>query len=180
VERTENDATRLRGRARFFHGTVRIHSKVESSVRSLEQCSWLSALKELDLRYDDNLATLPSLPGSLEKFNLSNTKLKTLPSLEGLSALKELDLSSNPQLTTLPPLPGSLEKLDLSHDNLTTLPSLEGLSALKDLDLSLNPQLTSLPSLPGSLQTLNLFGTNVNKNHQSLQGPRARGVKITW
>ena len=116
----------------------------------------LSALTNLDLRYNLQLSTLPagifSGLSALTRLDLNNNQISTLPAgiFSGLSALTRLDLNNN-QISTLPAgiFSGlsALTNLDLSSNQISTLPAsaFTSLSALTRLDLS-NNQLSTLPA----------------------------------
>ena len=104
------------------------------------------------------LRSLPTLPTSLQKLDVSWNNLTSLPALQALTSLQELDASWN-QLTDLPDLQAltSLQRLDVSNNKLTSLPALQALSSLQKLHVYRN-KLTSLPPLQDlvSLQELNV------------------------
>ena len=112
----------------------------------------LSALKELNLDYNQLTGPVPAEIGqltSLEELNLGYNQLTSVPAEIGqLTSLRELVLYDN-QLTSLPAEIGrlaSLTELGLSGNQLTSVPAEIGqLSSLEWLDLSGN-QLTSLPA----------------------------------
>jgi Leucine-rich repeat (LRR) protein len=93
---------------------------------------------------------LYGLPDDIEKIDLSNRNITSLPDLSRFYNLHELFISCN-LLTTLPPLPPNLKMLHCSNNTLTTLPILP--LTLKVLYCSHN-QLTSLPHLAENLEHL--------------------------
>ena len=93
----------------------------------------------------------------LERFSLTNHKLRTLPKEIGLCTnLKKLNLTDN-ELTSIPKEIGNLEKLEeivLMGNNLTKLPPQIGnLKKLEELVLQGN-NLTKLPPSIGNLENL--------------------------
>jgi Leucine-rich repeat (LRR) protein len=141
---------------------LQAEKKIEEALKS--------GAMELDLsnpQYKDpkphQLTELPESLGKLtqlQKLDLSNNQLTTLPDWLGLSQVDKLNLSSN-QLITLPESVGQLRELkllDLSANQLKSLPNSIGqLRELKWLSLSHN-QLTRLPETMGNLVNLsNLY-----------------------
>ena len=120
----------------------------------------LSALKQLNLNYNQLTGPVPAEIGqltSLEELNLGYNQLTSVPAEIGqLTSLRELVLYDN-QLTSLPAEIGrlaSLTELGLKGNQLTGLPAEIGqLSSLEWLYLSGN-QLTSLPAEIGQLTSL--------------------------
>ncbi|MEG3671980.1 NEL-type E3 ubiquitin ligase domain-containing protein, partial [Escherichia fergusonii] len=111
------------------------------------------SLIKLDVT-DNYLSVLPELPASLETLRSSYNQLAVLPGLPEL--LKSLDVDHN-RLSALPKLPASLEKIDTCQNHLTELPELP--ISLSSFNVSFN-LLARLPGLPESLEHI-----NVHHNH---------------
>ena len=93
---------------------------------------------------------LYGLPDDVEKIDLSNRNITSLPDLSRFYNLHELFVGCN-LLTTLPPLPPNLKMLHCSNNLLTSLPTLP--LTLKVLHCNHN-QITRLPNLPANLEHL--------------------------
>ncbi|MES2772395.1 MAG: NEL-type E3 ubiquitin ligase domain-containing protein, partial [Pseudomonadota bacterium] len=109
----------------------------------------LTTLEKLNLT-NNQLTTVPELPVGLTDLSLSNNQLTSIPELP--VGLTDLNLWNN-ELTTVPELPVGLTHLDLTNNQLTTVPELP--AGLTYLDLA-NTRLTSLPELPAGLTYLSL------------------------
>ncbi|XP_037469281.1 putative disease resistance protein RGA3 [Triticum dicoccoides] len=131
-------------------------------LRSLHvaSCSWdalpgnmehLTALKQLHIRSCENIRSLPTLPKSLEEFNVLNCGLDTLPS--NMEHLKKLAIRSCKNMQSLPTLPNSLEEFtvsDCSRDALRG--NMEHLTSLKKFEIWSCKSVSSLLTLPKSLE----------------------------
>ena len=138
--------------------------------------AWLSADQpgEMLLSLSSlNLTSLPSsLPVSLQKLDVSDNQLSSLPQLP--PSLQELDVSNN-QLSSLPQLPASLQELDVSNNQLSSLPQLP--ASLQELDVA-NNQLTSLPQLPASLSRLCGFKNRLTSLPENIMAGLGPGCNI--
>ena len=114
-----------------------------------------TSLQRLNVSHN-KLPSLPPLPASLQEFDASWNQLTSLPALQALTSLQKLNVPHN-KLPSLPPLPASLQEFDASLNQLTSLPALETLTSLRKLHVSHN-KLSNLPPLQdlASLQELNV------------------------
>jgi Leucine-rich repeat (LRR) protein len=117
-------------------------------------------LKHLELKWSDNLRSLPEvLPPNLESLRLFSSDITSLPKILPAS-LKTLDLS-NSQITELPDLPEGLDCLNLTDTPVTTLPQLP--NSLTSLECT-RTQITELPTLSHTkLWSLCITDTKVDK-----------------
>ncbi|MEN6389946.1 MAG: S-layer homology domain-containing protein, partial [Syntrophomonas sp.] len=107
--------------------------------------------------YQNQLASLPGLPASLQELRCYQNQLGSLPDPLPASLLR-LNCSGN-QLTGLPVLPAGLLLLYCSNNAITGLPVLP--ANLQSLDCH-NNYLTSLPDLPASLTELQCYSNLLN------------------
>ncbi|XP_030546483.1 disease resistance protein RPV1-like [Rhodamnia argentea] len=139
-----------------------------TGVSSLpESIQLLSHLQTLDLLACDNLETLPLLPSSLTRLQLSSKKMSLIPDIENLVELEDLTLGhENPK--KLPPSSQSpwtvrfpkLKSLELSHSQIVTLRfeySSECNPQLKKVVLT-GANLQGVSGLPSSLSVLSIHG----------------------
>jgi len=120
---------------------------VFSNISDLQGIQAFGSLTSLAC-YDNQLTSLPALPGSLTYLDCSYNQLTSLSALP--NSLVTIYCIHN-QLTNLSNLPVSLTLLDCSYNQLTSLPALP--ASLTHLQCGGN-QLTSLPALPDSLTDL--------------------------
>ncbi|KAL1822487.1 hypothetical protein ACET3Z_009265 [Daucus carota] len=179
----------------FFDTTTSLQelNLSETKVKKLPSLSKLQNLRQLLLSHCESLQELPDLNGlvNLEELDASNcTALKVIPdqSFEKMSRLQKLDLS-NTKIESLPtlPNPGSLQKLLLQNcmdlkkfPSDIMLPKLEELN-LSGVDLSGDDRAAFLKDM-SDLKTLNLSETNVQSlpsmsNLKNLNALSLRGCK---
>ncbi|MFP5039492.1 T9SS type A sorting domain-containing protein [Parasediminibacterium sp. JCM 36343] len=145
-------------------------------IKDLTGIQYFDNLQFLDCS-NNQLKSLPALPGNIRYLACANNQLANLPSFTNNSSLSYLYCSGN-KLSTLSALPNSLVFLECQDDSLTSIPTLPNtnlasficdgnqLDSLPSLPDSLsfvfcnNNQLGSLPSLPVNL---NYLGCNGNK-----------------
>jgi len=116
-------------------------------IQSLAGLEYFTSLTTLDCT-DNQLTSLPALPGTLTGLWCTGNRLTSLPALH--TGLEYLTCDSN-QIAALPTLPSGLKELDCKDNRLTVLPSLP--SSLLLVHCSGNA-LTALPALPSSLRYL--------------------------
>ncbi|PKI39292.1 hypothetical protein CRG98_040348 [Punica granatum] len=110
----------------------------------------LPRLKVLSFPSCTNLQSLPKLPESLHKLNVSNGSLEILPKLSNLQNLSELSLENCNKLTDIPGLRDLVVLKSLKVDSclqITSLGGLEQLKSLRVLQVSSCEKLKTLPNL---------------------------------
>ncbi|MFT3911964.1 MAG: hypothetical protein QM737_21240 [Ferruginibacter sp.] len=131
------------------------------------------------------ITSLPALPATLERLNISGASLSSLPTLP--AGLKYLYLEFCLQLGSLPTLPASLLELTWNQSNIVTLPTLPaGLTLLSlwnshlqalpatlppgllYLNCGQNDSISVLPPLPATLKGLSCYQNRLTSLGSSL------------
>ncbi|XP_031381359.1 TMV resistance protein N-like [Punica granatum] len=110
----------------------------------------LTRLKVLSIPRCTKIQSLPKLPKSLHKLNISNSLLQILPELSELQNLTELSLENCEKLTNIPGLGYLVNLKSLKVDSclqITSLSGLEQLKSLRVLQVSSCENLKRLPNL---------------------------------
>ena len=111
-------------------------SKTGVTNISISGCTALTSL----ICYKNDIATLPTLPSTLQSLDCSDNRITSLPSLP--STLTYLDCDNN-QITSLPTLPSGIETIYAQNNKFTSVNTLD-CTKLKALDLRYNTSLTSV------------------------------------
>ncbi|VAI93116.1 unnamed protein product [Triticum turgidum subsp. durum] len=139
----------------------------------LSACNWdalpcnmehLTALKKLDIQSCENIQSLPTLPKSLEWFQVMGCIWDALPgNMEHLTALKRLDIKSCKNILSLPTLPKSLEEFNIMNCSRDALRgNMEHVTSLKKFEIRSCKNMRSLPTLPKSLDEFIVVGCSFN------------------
>ncbi|KAM3297803.1 hypothetical protein ACQJBY_039655 [Aegilops geniculata] len=139
----------------------------------LSNCNWnalsgnmehLTSLKKLEINSCKNIGSLPTLPKSLERFEVMGCNWDALPgNMEHLTALKRLDINSCKNILLLPTLPKSLEEFNVMNCSRDALQgNMEHLTSLKKFVIWNCRNMRSLPTLPKSLDEFKVVRYSFN------------------